>query len=90
MAATKWEAERDTYTPTETDVYKGTLDRLDVLDHSDIRFATNAPHCTLYSVNWPSLEARREIHWLMLVYILLVLGHIWYSLTMNKTRFASL
>jgi hypothetical protein len=36
---------------------KGALERLDVLYHSAIRFATNAPykthHCTLYSsVNW--------------------------------------
>ncbi|KAJ4918107.1 hypothetical protein JOQ06_003971, partial [Pogonophryne albipinna] len=40
---------------------KGALDHLDVLHHSAIRFATNAPyrthHCDLYSLaNWPSLE----------------------------------
>jgi hypothetical protein len=39
---------------------KGALKRIDVLYHSAIRFATNAPyrthHCTLYpSVNWSSL-----------------------------------
>ena len=39
---------------------KGALKRLDVLYHSAIRFATNAPyrthHCTLYSsVNWSTL-----------------------------------
>ena len=39
---------------------KGGLERLDVLYHLTIRFATNAPyrthHCTLYSsVNWSSL-----------------------------------
>ncbi|KAJ4929900.1 hypothetical protein JOQ06_018920, partial [Pogonophryne albipinna] len=49
---------------------KGALDHLDVLYHSAIRFATNAPyrthHCDLYSLaNWPSLETRRNIHWLM-------------------------
>ena len=52
---------------------KGALDHLDVLYHSAIRFATNAPYRThhgdLYSLaNWPSLETRRNIHWLMLVY----------------------
>ena len=52
---------------------KGGLDHLDVLYHSAIRFATNAPyrthHCDLYSLaNWPSLETRRNIHWLMFVY----------------------
>ncbi|KAJ8343940.1 hypothetical protein SKAU_G00312690 [Synaphobranchus kaupii] len=52
---------------------KTTLQKLDVLYHSAIRFATNAPfrthHCTLYSsVNWPSLHTRREIHWYMLIY----------------------
>ncbi|KAJ4923565.1 hypothetical protein JOQ06_004103, partial [Pogonophryne albipinna] len=45
------------------------LDHLDVLYHSAIRFATNAPyrthHCDLYSLaTWPSLETRRNIHWL--------------------------
>ncbi|KAF3835479.1 hypothetical protein F7725_028037, partial [Dissostichus mawsoni] len=48
---------------------KGALDHLDVLYHSAIRFTTNAPyrthHCDLYSLaNWPSLETRRNIHWL--------------------------
>ena len=52
---------------------KGLLERLDVIYHSAIRFATNAPyrthHCDLYSLlNWPSLETRRTIHWLTLVY----------------------
>ena len=52
---------------------KGSLQKLDVLYHSAIRFATNAPfkthHCTLYSsVNWPSLHTRRNTHWLMLIY----------------------
>ena len=52
---------------------KGALERLDVLYHSAIRFATNAPyrthHCTLYSpVNWSSLYTRRKTHWLMLIY----------------------
>lgn len=52
---------------------KGALQKLDVLYHSAIRFATNAPfkthHCTLYSsVNWPSLHTRRNIHWFMLIY----------------------
>jgi hypothetical protein len=49
------------------------IERLDILYHSAIRFATNAPyrthHCTLYSsVNWSSLYTRRKIHWLMLIY----------------------
>ncbi|KAJ4922305.1 hypothetical protein JOQ06_021395, partial [Pogonophryne albipinna] len=45
---------------------KGALDHLDVLYHSAIRFATNRTHhCDLYSLaNWPSLETRRNIHWL--------------------------
>ena len=52
---------------------KGALERLDVLYHSAIRFATNAPyrthHCTLYScLNCPSLYTRRKTHWLMLIY----------------------
>ena len=52
---------------------KGALKRLDVLYHSAIRFATNAPyrthHCTLYSsVNWSSLYTCRKTHWLMLIY----------------------
>ena len=52
---------------------KGALEQLDVLYHSAIRFATNAPyrthHCTLYSsVNWSSLYTRRKTHWLMLIY----------------------
>ena len=52
---------------------KGALERLDVLYHSAIRFATNAPyrthHCTLYSsVNWSSLYTHRKTHWLMLIY----------------------
>ena len=52
---------------------KDALDKLNVLYNSAIRFATNAPprthHCTLYSsVNWPSLENRRNIHWYMLIY----------------------
>ena len=52
---------------------KGALGKLDVLYHSAIRFATNAPprthHCSLYSsVNWPSLGTRRNIHWYTLIY----------------------
>ena len=52
---------------------KGALEWLDVLYHSAIRFATNAPyrthHCTLYSsVNWSSLYTRRKTHWLMIIY----------------------
>ena len=52
---------------------KGALERLDVLYHSAIRFATNAPyrthHCTLLSsVNWSSLYTCRKTHWLMLIY----------------------
>jgi hypothetical protein len=52
---------------------KGALERLDVLYHSAIRFATNAPyrthHCSLYSsVNWSSLYTHRKTHWLMLIY----------------------
>lgn len=52
---------------------KGALERLNVLYHSAIRFATNAPyrthHCDLYTLaNWPSLETRRNIHWLMMVF----------------------
>ena len=44
---------------------KGALEQLDVLYHSAIRFATNAPyrihHCTLHSsVNWSSLYTRRQ------------------------------
>lgn len=50
---------------------KGLLERLDVLNHSAIRLATNAPyrthHCNLYaSINWTSLHTRRKIHWFML------------------------
>ena len=46
---------------------KGALKWQDVLYHSAIRFATNAPyrthHCTLYSsVNWSSLYTRRKTH----------------------------
>ena len=53
---------------------KGALERLDVLYHSAIRFATNATyrthHCNLYSyVNWSvSLYTRHKTHWLMLIY----------------------
>ena len=52
---------------------KGALERLDLLYHSAIRFATNAPyrthHCTLYSsVNWSSLYTRLKTDWLMLIY----------------------
>ena len=52
---------------------KGALERLDVLYHLAIRFATNAPyrthHCTLYfSVNWSSLCTLHKTHWLMLIY----------------------
>ena len=52
---------------------KGALERLDVLYHSAIRFATNAPyrthHCELYALaNLPSLETRHNIHWLMVIY----------------------
>ena len=52
---------------------KGALERLDVLYHSAIRCATNAPyrthHCTLYSsVNCSSLYTCRKTHWLMLIY----------------------
>ena len=44
---------------------KGALERLDVLYHSAIGFATNAPyrthHCTLYSsVNWSSLYPSQD------------------------------
>ena len=46
---------------------------LNVLYHFAIRFATNAPHrthhCDLYTLtNWPPLEIRRNIHWLMLLF----------------------
>jgi hypothetical protein len=52
---------------------KGALEWLDVLYHSAIRFANNAPyrtyHCTLYSsVNWSSLYTHRKTHWLILIY----------------------
>ena len=52
---------------------KDALKRLDVLYHSAIRFATNAPyrshHCTLYSsVNWSSPYTCCKTHWLTLVY----------------------
>jgi hypothetical protein len=52
---------------------KGALERLDVLYHTAIRFATNAPyrthHCTLYSsVNRSSLYTHRKTNWLMLIY----------------------
>ena len=52
---------------------KGALERFNVLYHSAIRFATNAPyrthHCDLYTlINWPPLEIRHNIHWLMLVF----------------------
>ena len=51
---------------------EGALERLDVLYHMVIRFATNVlyrtHHCTLYSVNWSSLYTRRKTHWLMLIY----------------------
>ena len=52
---------------------KGALERLEVLYHSAIHFSTNAPyrthHCELYALaNFPSLETRRNIHWLMVIY----------------------
>jgi hypothetical protein len=52
---------------------KGALERLDVLYHSAIRFATNAPyrthHCTLYySVFCSSLYTHRKTCCLMLIY----------------------
>jgi hypothetical protein len=40
---------------------KGALERLDVLYHSAIRFATNAPY-------WTFLYTSNKIHWLMLIY----------------------
>ena len=48
-------------------VFEGALERLDVLYHSAIRFATQAPyriqHCTLYSsVNLSSLYTCRKTH----------------------------
>ena len=51
----------------------GEIERLDVLYHSAMRFATNAPyrthHHTLYSsVNWSSLYTSHKTHWLMLIY----------------------
>jgi hypothetical protein len=51
---------------------KGALERLDVLYHSAVRFATNTRHrthhCTLYSfVNWSSLYTRRKTPWLMII-----------------------
>uniref|UniRef100_A0A3B1KHQ9 Reverse transcriptase domain-containing protein n=1 Tax=Astyanax mexicanus TaxID=7994 RepID=A0A3B1KHQ9_ASTMX len=56
---------------------KSLLHKLDVLYHSAIRFAINAPfkthHCSLYSaVSWPSLHIRRLSHWYMLIYKTLV------------------
>ena len=52
---------------------KGALERLGILYHSAIIFATNAPyrthHWTLYSsVNWSSLYTHRKTHWLMRIY----------------------
>ena len=51
----------------------GALEPLDVLYHSAIRFATNAPywthHWTLYSsVNLSSLYTPHKTHWFMLIY----------------------
>jgi hypothetical protein len=47
--------------------------KLDVVDHSAIRFITKAPytthHCDLYApVGWPSLHIRRQTHWLQVIY----------------------
>ena len=52
---------------------KTALHKLDVLHHSAIRFATNAPfnthHCELFKlVDWPSLQTRRLRHWLQFIY----------------------
>ncbi|WP_353763794.1 hypothetical protein, partial [Shigella sonnei] len=45
------------------------LSKLDAVYHSAIRFVTKAPytthHCNLYAlVGWPSLDIRRQTHWL--------------------------
>ena len=47
---------------------KTALHKMDVLHHSAIRFATNAPfnthHCELFKlVDWPFLQTRRLRHW---------------------------
>ena len=73
---------------------KGLLQKLDVLYHSAIRFATNAPfkthRCTLYSsVNWPSLHTRRNIHWFMLIYKTLLGQSPPYLCQLLQTTFAA-
>ena len=72
---------------------KGSLKQLDVLYHSAIRFATNAPnrthHCTLYSsVNWSSLYTRCKTHWLLLIYkTLLGLTYLRYLLQPSSSTY---
>ena len=67
-----WFGKKNAPLPTGV-IAKSALERLDVLYHSAILFATNAPyrthHCTLYSsVNWSSLYTRCKTHWLMPIY----------------------
>lgn len=52
---------------------KAALHKLDVVHHSAIRFATDAPfethHCDLYKmVDWTSLDTRRLHHWHHFIY----------------------
>ncbi len=56
---------------------KGVLDQLDLFYHAAIRLITNAPyrthHCELYSLlNWTSLHTRRETHWYIFIYKVLL------------------
>ena len=49
------------------------LNKLDTVYHSAICFVTKAPYtthyCDLYAlVGWPSLQTRRQTHWLQVIY----------------------
>ena len=49
------------------------INKLDAVYHSAIHFVTKAPyttpHCDLYAlVGWPSLQTRRQTHWLQVIY----------------------
>ena len=74
---------------------KGALERLDVLYHSAIRLATDAPyrthHCTLYSsVHWSSLYTHRKTDWLMLIYktlLGLTTPYLRYPLQLSSTTY---
>lgn len=55
---------------------KGVLEQTELLYHAEMRLITNAPysiHRELYSLlNWTSLHTRREIHWYIFIYKVLL------------------